>query len=214
MRSVLPACIEQATETSRGVFAVADDTLSPPMSAIFVPVKCSHMSTSSSCVALVEPDLNTAMKKNVFVPQSLVHQEGGFTHLWTVNASSEPVLLPKGLTITTYADNLDTSLDAICMTRPATHVEPDNTANFIKMVKKSLPSEQRHALEKLLTRHASVFDFTQCKYPPASPESRTQHQIYTGDAPPIRKKPYRVSPAQRSGINEKTEEMLRNGVIQ
>lgn len=186
LRNVLPVCLEQVTETGQGVFAVADDTLLLPLSAMFIPVKCSHMGAGSSCVALVEHELNTTMKKNVFVPRALVHQEDGFTDVWTVNAGSEPVLLPQGLTLASYAENLDSSLDAISLAYPATNVELDYTADFIKMVNKSLPSEQRHVLQKLLARHASAFDFAQGKCPPPPPESRTQHRFYTGDAPPIR----------------------------
>lgn len=69
--SVLQVCIEHATRTSEGEFAVTDYRLLPPISPMFVSVKSSRMSTFSSSVAFVEPGLNTT-KKNIFVPPALV----------------------------------------------------------------------------------------------------------------------------------------------
>uniref|UniRef100_A0A6G5A909 Putative tick transposon n=1 Tax=Rhipicephalus microplus TaxID=6941 RepID=A0A6G5A909_RHIMP len=46
------------------------------------------------------------------------------------------------------------------------------------------------------------------------PESRMHHHINTGDATPIRQKPYRVSPSERQVIADQVNDMLQKGVIQ
>lgn len=83
------------------------------------------------------------------------------------------------------------------------------------MINKSLPSAERRLLQEVLASYASVFDFAQDqKSTNTLPPSRTQHRIHTGQASPIRQKPYRVSPSERKIIGEQVKEMLRKGVIQ
>lgn len=50
-----------------------------------------------SCSGLVEPDHTNTIKKNVPVLQSLVEAIDGRAYLWTVNTSTDPVVLPAGL---------------------------------------------------------------------------------------------------------------------
>lgn len=90
--------------------------------------------------------------------------------------------------------------DLVC----ATHY---TETNFLSMINKSLSSEKRQALVKVLAKHATVFDFAQNEEQTSVPDSRTRHVIDTGSAHPIRQKPY--SSAERKVIAEQVEEMLK-----
>lgn len=62
VRSVLPSGTDDAKETNKGLFDVADDTLLPPMSDMFVSVKSSHVSTGNSSMVLVESEPHQSIK--------------------------------------------------------------------------------------------------------------------------------------------------------
>lgn len=81
------------------------------------------------------------------------------------------------------------------------------------MVNKSLSSTERDTLVDILSKHVSVFDFSQDVSRLKLPPSRTRHTIDTGSAHPIRQKPYRVAPSERQVIADQVKEMLLKGVV-
>ena len=75
----------------------------------------------------------------------------------------------------------------------------------------SLALSEQEQLLNLLAQYQDVFA------PTASHLGRTgevQHTIDTGDAPPIRLRPYRTSPSQRDEIDKQINDMLSQNVIQ
>lgn len=209
---ILPVIVEDANENLGGVFSVAEDVILPAMSATFIPVNSVCTRTGTSQV-LVEPDFNNSLKKNVIVPRALVEAINGSTRVWTVNASIEPVLLPCGFKIAKYDEHVTVSIHAVSTSADPTIRGSDYSNDLKRMINKSLTSSEHLALEELLAHHASVFDFARDAHSFSLPTSRMRHQINTGNAPPIRRKPYRVSSAERKVINEQTQDMLKQGII-
>lgn len=210
---ILPTPIDDPSETSAGVLSVAEDTLLPAMAASFIPVNSARF-RSKSCTILIEGDANNMVKKNILVPRALVEATDGRSHVWTVNASSEPVVLPCGFKIASFDEQVNVAIQAVNHNPDHTTTEkPDYTAAFKRMINNSLSSVEQCELLKTLAPYASTFDFAQGDHSFSVPASRLQHRINTGDATPIRQKPYRVSPSERKIINDQAQEMLSKGVI-
>lgn len=92
---VPPALLENPVDGETAL-CVCGDTIIPPLSTVRVPVGCSD-SYSANFDANVEPVYTNCMKKNVLIPHCVVSIRRGRAGLWTVNCSTEPVMLPDGL---------------------------------------------------------------------------------------------------------------------
>lgn len=116
--------------------------------------------------------------------------------------------------IASYDEYARTTISALT-DAPVHSLDPSpQEAKFIGMIDKSLRSDERRSLLRILSRYSAVFDFSQTRSTLSFPKSRAHHVINTGSAPPIRQKPYRVSPSERKVINDQVGEMLKQGVIQ
>lgn len=206
---ILLSAFTDDSKRCQGSITVIEDVLLPPKSMKNVPVDTSA-SDAGTFDVLVEPVPLNCAKKNVLVPRCVLSISNGRSALWVLNYSTEPVMLPSGMWLALFEQNVnsliaslsDQSVDLV----QATHY---TETNFLSMINKSLSSEKRQALVKVLAKHATVFDFAQNEEQTSIPYSRTRHVIDTGSAHPIRQKPYRVSSAERKIIAEQVEEMLK-----
>ena len=74
-----------------------------------------------------------------------------------------------------------------------------------------LNDDEKVKFKNLFNKYRNVFAF------PGDQLGRTslvQHVIETGDAMPIKQRPYRVSPDVKKEIDRQVEEMLEKGIIQ
>lgn len=67
---------------------------------------------------------------------------------------------------------------------------------------------------RIISKHASVFDFALNDQEISIPASRTRRVVNTGSAHSIRQRPYRVSTSERKIIAQQMEEILAKKVIQ
>ena len=129
-----------------------------------------------------------------------------------INPTSKPVTLYKGAnlgTFTSHSSNLQVfSLDTEVPQpeKPAADI-PDVPIDFSNS---ALTESQQKQLKQLINEYRDVFAL--------SPEElgRTnwvQHTIDTGEAAPIRMRPYRVPEAQKEKIEKCIDDMLDQGVI-
>ena len=94
---------------------------------------------------------------------------------------------------------------------PAPSAPTDNNTVPLDLSESTLTAAQKVQLQSLVNEYRDIFAL--------SPEElgRTdlvQHRIDTGDHPPIRQRPYRVSDKQRGIIEEHVTDMLNRGIIQ
>lgn len=79
------------------------------------------------------------------------------------------------------------------------------------MVDTRLSDGQKAALTQLLLSYEDLFDFDNR---PLAQTLEVSHHIETGDASPVRSRPYRVSSAERQVIHEHVTDMLRKKIIE
>ena len=215
LNSTLMAALVEDSSPHLGAFSVSEDTVMPAMSAGFVPVVSTRVSCNDVFDAVVEPATIACTKKNILVPRCIVAVDSGHTSLWIVNCSEEPAVLPCGMKVADFEEGMSVSISALSnpIFEEKAHPGYEEKAQVKAMINKYLQTDERRILEELLLKHAAVFDFSRDQ-PAPLPASRIHHVINTGSAPPIRQKPYRVSPTERKHIDEQVRDMLQRGVIQ
>ena len=75
----------------------------------------------------------------------------------------------------------------------------------------ALTLEQKHQLKELLLQHGDLFALDSSEF---EVTNVVQHTINTGDNPPIRQQARRIPFALHSKVDDMTEEMLEQGIIQ
>lgn len=169
--------------------------------------------------AVVEPTTQNCAKKNVLVPRAAISVVQGQSQLWTVNYSSEPVMLPRGLNVAHGTKYTSTSIAVLTEeSGPSVHTHPMDSSKLLNMINKSLEQDERRALVDVLSKHAGVFDFSQLERCPVIPATRTHHTIHTGGARPIRQKtlprfPVRATSNQRASPGN-AEKLHRSRILQ
>ena len=74
-----------------------------------------------------------------------------------------------------------------------------------------LSEDEREQFFMLLTEYADVFAFSESDL---RRTSKLKHQIYTGNAPPVRQAVRRVPPQRRQQVHELLNHMLKDDIIQ
>ena len=89
--------------------------------------------------------------------------------------------------------------------------QPKDYSEFPDLSNSILNDDERVKFKNLFNKYRNVFAF------PGDQLGRTslvQHVIDTGDATPIKQRPYRVSPDVKKEIDRQVDEMLEKGIIQ
>lgn len=67
--NIIPALVDNMSQSHQGVLALKEDVLLPAMTATFLPVKSSESFMGKHSI-VVEPDVSNGAKKNILVPRS------------------------------------------------------------------------------------------------------------------------------------------------
>ena len=89
--------------------------------------------------------------------------------------------------------------------------QPKDYAEFPDLSNSILNDDEKVKFKNLFNKYRNVFAF------PGDQLGRTslvQHVIDTGDAMPIKQRPYRVSPVVKKEIDRQVDKMLEKGIIQ
>jgi hypothetical protein len=141
-----------------------------------------------------------------------------------VNFSTEEIELPMGTVLGVAEEVASSVVTAIngcpasdsSIRKEACHavytVEQQNKFQaYLESVLGHLSKEERAVMEPILRRFRHVFhDETDSKF---EGTDLVEHRIITGDAPPFRKAPYRVSFALRGEMERQVQDMVKKGVI-
>lgn len=187
------------------------DYILPPLSAAYITLMPNRPLPCTS--GLIEPIASLVTKKPVIIPYCIADTLQGQVSLFITNTSVEPQIVPRGArlaTLTTHIyDNFVPLSDSInIQTLPA---PPDANMHVAKMIDARLSDGQKEALTQLLLSYDDLFDFDNR---PLAQTSEVSHHIETGEASPVRSRPYRVSSAERQVIHEHVTDMLRKKIIE
>ncbi|XP_049518616.1 uncharacterized protein LOC125943367 [Dermacentor silvarum] len=186
----------------------------PPQAAIYIAMVSSPPVADGDYV--LSPVTDVLLAKNVAMPNTLVTVTGNRIAIPILNFSASPQLIPAGMSLAAITAAEDCEICALDPTRSSSSSFLCTTTSsprdvFVRMIPDDLPSDQATDLRRLLESYHDIFDFDDRSL---SQTSVVQHRIDTGNASPIRRRPYRVSLAERRVIQGEVDKMLTKGVIE
>lgn len=125
-------------------------------------------------------------------------------------------VLPRGISLAQITPARDyqisslTAYDSSCATL-AVPPAPSDLNSLTKMIAPDLPPQCANELRCLLASYWDLFDLGDR---PLGQTSVVKHRINTGDASPIHRRPYRVSPTERDIIQREVDKMLSRNIIE
>ena len=197
----------------------------PAQSQVVVVGRLSSMpkvvnTSASEIYGLVTPKSDFPHRYSVFGASELVIVSGDATiPVRMVNPSAQPVKIFRRTKLADFerVDN-DLATFEIGKNSPSSDAsssydrqQPKDYSEFPDLSNSILNDEEKVKFKNLFNEYRNVFAF------PGDQLGRTslvQHVIDTGDATPIKQRPYRVSPDVKREIDRQMGEMLEKGIIQ
>ena len=181
------------------------------------------VNTSASAIyGLVTPESDLPHRYSVFGASELVKVSGDVTiPVRMANPSAQPVKIFCRTKLTDFecVDN-DLATFEIGRNSPSSDAQcnssddrqqPKDYSEFPDLSNSILNDDEKVKFKNLFNKYCNVFAF------PGDQLGKTSlvwHVIDTGDATPIKQRPYRVSPDVKKEIDPQVDEMLEKGIIQ
>ena len=195
----------------------------PPTSEALVPARISQNKAIN--LALIQPTQSKSASTPYMVATTLAYIENGKTTCRILNPNEETLHIPPGTIIGIATHVEDEDIEALECDSPSVNLaQTDNSTNTnsqeaINLAKKmgiqldnpALSDEQKSKLLDLIGRNRDVFA---TKISELGKTNVHTHRIETGDAMPVRKRPYRTSPKIEAEINKQIGEMSSSGIIE
>ena len=225
----LPFCDEEApdfidseTEPNNLMCSVHADFsfVIPPQSEIIVPAKLSSIPKSAFATGVVTPRSSLPEKYSVFGASELVCvSEDGTVPVRMINPSFQPVKIYRRTRLGDFEEvhsTIDTfelnSIEHSNSSPSPTVVESHRDYSDLPDLSDSVLSDgDKVKFKDLFRKYRDVFAFSDDQL---GRTSLVQHTIDTGDAAPIKQRPYRTTPENKQEIDRQVSDMLQRGIIQ
>ncbi|UYV81653.1 K02A2.6-like, partial [Cordylochernes scorpioides] len=190
----------------------AMDCVIPPKS--FGKIVVTNQDVFGSRDVVVTGSKRLQLEKGLFIPSSLVRFLHGRAVLWVTNSTHQSQVIPSDMKIGTMQDlevGSISNLDACSEIAGKDEVtSPDVRECLISMISTDLEETKKNRLLTCLNEFSDIFDFEKKSFPVSG---EIKHKIDTSDYPPVRQRPYRVSPAERRVIQSEVEKMMETKII-
>ncbi|UYV66396.1 hypothetical protein LAZ67_4001541 [Cordylochernes scorpioides] len=195
-----------------GVYAIQDFVI-PGRSSQRISV------VNRSLVGIVNMEVTCSkelfIRKDVIFPSSLIEFEEGIGKIWITNGGLQPQMIPKGMNLGRMCD-IETEHVCLLSVEPESFSrerrEDDHSDYLLSLINPDLPKKKKEDLMGLLLSFKGVFLPTMKNANKV--QNRVKHRIHTGDHPPIKQRPYRVSKREREIMQKEVDTMLERKVIQ
>ena len=192
----------------------------PPQSEVVVSARLNAIPQQSNAIGVVAPRSTLPEKYSVFGASELVRvSEDGTIPMRIINPSSQPVKIHRRTKLGDF-EEVDSSIATFesnsigCANTP-----PSPTVDNFHRDYSDLPNLSDSGLSEgdevkfknLFQRYRDVFPFSDDQL---GRTSLVQHTIDTGDAMPIKQRPYRTTPGNKQEIDRQVDDMLQRGIIQ
>lgn len=155
--------------------------------------------------------------ENIAVGNALVKLKESTTPIMIMNLSKSTTYIPANTPVATFEEVAELQTESY-PEKEITRITYDDDHELATLCEdykvqmgKNLSEEEKQALRKLLTEYQYLFSFDKMKLGLCNV---MEHEIDTGDAKPIARKPYRLSQPQQEEVNKQIKEMLEMDVIE
>jgi len=192
---------------------------------VVISAKLSKLPETAEANGVVAPRSDLPHRSSIFGASGLVKvAKDGSIPIRMVNPSAQPVKIYRRTrladfeqvdhNIATFQLN-DVEKAEVCLPSCSVGVE-DGTAQtdysrFPDLSDSALSDGDKAKFHNLFKRYRDVFAFSDHQL---GRTSLVQHVIKTGDAAPIKQRPYRTSPESKQEIGRQVNDMLERGIIQ
>ena len=184
----------------------------PASSETVLPVGLA-LDVSPGAVGLIEPSKHLMERYQLNGAAALVTVTADHTVPYRlINPTSKPVILYKGANLGTLTRTDDNIQVSSIETEPSREKQPDVGVPDvpIDLSDTDLTETQKGQLQKLINEYRDIFALSPQEL---GRTNLVKHTINTGDAPPVRMRPYRVPEAQKERIENCIDDMLAQDVI-
>ncbi|UYV75605.1 K02A2.6-like [Cordylochernes scorpioides] len=190
-----------------------ENSIIPPNSIKQIIVVCSNITGVQEVLITCSKALT--LDKEIIIPASVVSLSHGRSKVWMANGSDFAKIIPAGMKVAEIS-LIDTS-NLCCIDGDNDEFEknenrcPEDLDKLVTHIDTDISNEDRVRLLDVLRRYIDVFEFQKENLKTSS--LKVKHCIVTGDHAPIKQRPYRVSPKERSIIQTEVDNMLKLGII-
>ncbi|UYV82076.1 K02A2.6-like [Cordylochernes scorpioides] len=191
-----------------------EDSIIPPNSIKQITVVCSNITGVQEVLITCSKALT--MDKELIIPASVVNLSHGRSKVWMANGSDFAKIIPAEMKVAEIS-LIDTS-NLCCIDGDNDDFEknenicPEDLDKLVTLIDTDISNEDRVRMLDVLRRYIDVFEFQKANLKTSS--LKVKHCIVTGDHAPIKQRPYRVSPKERSIIQTEVDKMLKQGIIE
>ncbi|CAG2248426.1 unnamed protein product [Mytilus edulis] len=167
---------------------------------------------------IVEPDKNFIEKTGILIAKAAVNLNNGLIPMRLINVSEKPYKLYENTVIANFEviDKIEIPSRNVRTSKTQKVLEgvdqlPELLKNLYDESSKELSNEQQVKLRDLLIKHNNVFSKTSQDI---GNTSIVEHTIDTGDAKPIKLRPYRIPLSKKLDAEEEIRKMAEIGIIE
>ncbi|KAL9979865.1 hypothetical protein ACROYT_G017589 [Oculina patagonica] len=194
----------------------------PPESEIVVPGKLNCLPQRANATGLVSPRQTLPEKYSIFGASELVCVSDDGTipiRMIMINPTAKPIKIYRRTRLGDF-EEVDSSIGTFELnSMQHSNSSPSSTTDNSQRDYSDLPDLSDSALsdsdkvkfKDLFAKYRDVFAFSDDQL---GRTSLVQHTIDTGDASPIKQRPYRTTPENKREIDRQVSDMLERGIIQ
>jgi predicted aspartyl protease len=223
--TVLPLYLERSEVKCSRISAIKS-TMVPPRHEQLIEVRLHNTLQEKGKVSgLIEQVGEYVQQKGLVVAKTLVDMGSKNVHLRVMNLTEEVVELRKNTVmgicqpIEGVVDKLDADqtrcrnvemLDSENTSDKCTNV-PEHLQDLVERCRKNLSSTEVSELEELLMEYRDIF---QIPDGPLGKTNKVKHEINTGNNPPVKQRPHRLSWHKRETCEKEIKDMLEKKIIE
>ena len=192
----------------------------PPQSEVVVPARLNSIPQTLYATGIIAPRSTLPEKYSVFGASELVRvSEDGIVPIRLINPSFQPVKIYRRTRLGDF-EQVDSAIATFELnsmehskTPPSQTINDSqhNYSNLPDLSDSVLSDGDKVKFRNLFHEYHDVFAFSDDQL---GRTSLVQHTIDTGDAMPIKQRPYRTTPENKQEIDRQVNDMLQRGVIQ
>ncbi|CAC5425832.1 unnamed protein product [Mytilus coruscus] len=205
------------TENTCCRISLNDNVIIPPESKMMVSGKTIDV-IPMNLSGIVEPDKNFIEKTGILIAKAADNLNNGLIPMRLINVSEKPYKLYENTVIANFEviDKIEMPCGNVRTSRTQEVLEgvdqlPELLKNLYDESSKELLNEQQVKLQELLIKHNNVFSKTSQDI---GNTSIVEHTIDTGDAKPIKLRPYRIPLSKKLDAEEEIRKMAEIGIIE
>ena len=192
----------------------------PPQSEVVVSAKLDSVPQISNVTGIVAPRPSLPEKYSVFGASELVCvSEDGTIPVRMINPSFQPVKIYRRTRLGDFEEvnsSIDTfelnSMEYSNSSPSSTDADSHHDYSDLPDLSDSVLSHgDKIKFKDLFRKYRDVFAFSDDQL---GRTSLVQHTIDTGDAAPIKQRPYRTTPENKQEIDRQVSDMLQKGIVQ